>query len=161
MRIHLLSKNIKLKIQKKESDLNMVEIILISHEEVGAYLLRSAELILGDQDHVFAYSLKRGDDIEKFSNLIEKKLEELREKKILVLTDIFGGTPSNIVAANLKNHDYKCISGMNLPMLLEALELRENEKLEMDELVSECIRVGREGIQDIKKVITSQIKQED
>ena len=48
-----------------------------------------------------------------------------------------------------------------MPMLLEALELRENEKLEMDELVSECIRVGREGVQDIEKVIASQMKQED
>ncbi len=136
----------------------MVEILLISHEEVGAYLLYSAELILGSQDHAFAYSLKRGDDIEKFSKHIEVKLEELRGKKILVLTDIFGGTPSNIVAANLKNHDYKCISGMNLPMLLEALVLRENEHLEMDELVSKCIIAGKEGVQDIEKMMISQIK---
>ena len=110
----------------------MVEIFLISHEDVSVSLLRSAELILGIQNHVYTYSLKRGEDIETFGETISKKIEELKNEKILILTDMFGGTPSNIVAANLKNHDFKCISGMNLPMLLDALMLRKSEPLEIE-----------------------------
>ena len=83
-----------------------------------------------------------------------KDVEELKNEKILILTDMFGGTPSNIVAANLKNHDFKCISGMNLPMLLDALMLRESEPLEIEQLAEQCLKTGKEGIIDIEKMIS-------
>ena len=59
----------------------MVEIFLISHEDVSVSLLRSAELILGIQNHVYTYSLKRGEDIETFGETISKKIEELNKQK--------------------------------------------------------------------------------
>ena len=132
----------------------MVEIFLISHEDVSVSLLQSAELILGTQKNVYTYSLKRGEDVEAFGEKISKKIEELKTEKILILTDMFGGTPSNIVAANLKKHDFKCITGMNLPMLLDALLLRKNEPLEMEQLVEQCLKTGKEGIIDIEKMIS-------
>lgn len=132
----------------------MVEIFLISHEDVSVSLLQSAELILGTQKNVYTYSLKRGEDVEGFGEKISKKIEELKTEKILILTDMFGGTPSNIVAANLKKHDFKCITGMNLPMLLDALLLRKNEPLEMEQLVEQCLKTGKEGIIDIEKMIS-------
>ena len=67
---------------------------------------------------------------------------------------MFGGTPSNIVAANLKKHDFKCISGMNLPMLLDALMLRKSEPLEIEQLAEQCLKTGKEGIIDIEKMIS-------
>ena len=74
---------------------------------------------------------------------------------------MFGGTPSNIVAANLKNHDFKCISGMNLPMLLDALMLRESEPLEIEQLAEQCLKTGKEGIIDIEKMISEKNKEND
>lgn len=139
----------------------MVEIFLISHEDTSVSLLRSAELILGIQNHVYTYSLKRGEDIETFGETISKKIEELKNEKILILTDMFGGTPSNIVAANLKNYDFKCISGMNLPMLLDALMLRESEPLEIEQLAEQCLKTGKEGIIDIEKMISEKNKEND
>ena len=132
----------------------MVEIFLISHEDVSVSLLQSAELILGTQKNEYTYSLKRGEDVESFGEKISKKIEELKTEKILILTDMFGGTPSNIVAANLKKHDFKCITGMNLPMLLDALLLRKNDPLEMEQLVEQCLKTGKEGIIDIEKMIS-------
>ena len=82
----------------------MVEVFLISHEDVSESLLRSAELILGNQKNVYTYSLKRGEDIEIFGEKINEKIEELKNEKILILTDMFGGTPSNVIAANLKKY---------------------------------------------------------
>ena len=65
----------------------MVEIFLISHEDVSVSLLQSAELILGTQKNVYTYSLKRGEDVEAFGEKISKKIEELKTEKILILTD--------------------------------------------------------------------------
>ena len=56
----------------------MVEVFLISHEDVSESLLRSAELILGNQKNVYTYSLKRGEDIEIFGEKINEKIEELK-----------------------------------------------------------------------------------
>ena len=80
--------------------------------------------------------------------------EELKNEKILILTDMFGGTPSNVIAANLKKYDFKCISGMNLPMLLDALLLRDDDSLEIEQLAEQCLKTGKEGIIDIKKMIS-------
>lgn len=132
----------------------MVEVFLISHEDVSESLLRSAELILGNQKNVYTYSLKRGEDIEIFGEKINEKIEELKNEKILILTDMFGGTPSNVIAANLKKYDFKCISGMNLPMLLDALLLRDDDSLEIEQLAERCLKTGKEGIIDIKKMIS-------
>ena len=128
----------------------MVEVFLISHEDVSESLLRSAELILGNQKNVYTYSLKRGEEIEIFG----EKINELKNEKILILTDMFGGTPSNVIAANLKKYDFKCISGMNLPMLLDALLLRDDDSLEIEQLAEQCLKTGKEGIIDIKKMIS-------
>ena len=54
----------------------MVEIFLISHEDVSVSLLQSAELILGNQKNVYTYSLKRGEDVEAFGEKISKKIEK-------------------------------------------------------------------------------------
>ena len=132
----------------------MVEVFLISHEDVSESLLRSAELILGNQKNVYTYSLKRGEDIEIFGEKINEKIEELKNEKILILTDMFGGTPSNVIAANLKKYDFKCISGMNLPMLLDALLLRDDDSLEIEQLAEQCLKTGKEGIIKIKKMIS-------
>ena len=67
---------------------------------------------------------------------------------------MFGGTPSNVIAANLKKYDFKCISGMNLPMLLDALLLRDDDSLEIEQLAEQCLKTGKEGIIDIKKMIS-------
>lgn len=94
-------KNIKLKGIKERTRYGRG--FLISHEDVSESLLRSAELILGNQKNVYTYSLKRGEDIEIFGEKINEKIEELKNEKILILTDMFGGTPSNVIAANLKS----------------------------------------------------------
>ena len=59
-----------------------------------------------------------------------------------------------MIAANLKKYDFKCISGMNLPMLLDALLLRDDDSLEIEQLAEQCLKTGKEGIIDIKKMIS-------
>lgn len=133
----------------------MISIILVTHGELGACLLKSAELIAGKQDDVKAFSLGRGDDIQEFSKKVEQAIKELTQKsEVLVLTDLFGGSPSNIVAANLKEYNFKCLAGVNLPMLLEALSSRKRSDISVDELVKICIDTGANGIKDIVSILS-------
>ena len=70
---------------------------------------------------------------------------------VLVLADLFGGSPFNATASNMKNLKFKCLTGMNLPMLLEALISKEDGDLK--ELTVKCDEAGKEGIIKIEEII--------
>lgn len=127
----------------------MIGILVVTHGNFGKELLKSAELIIGDQENVKTLSLNRGDNIEELYSCVNKQIEQLDEGEgVLVFTDLFGGSPSNVTAANMKETYFESLSGVNLPMLIEALDLRVNNNLK--ELVSKVLKAGVDGIKDIR-----------
>ena len=128
----------------------MIGILMATHEDLGSSLLKSARLIVGEQEDVRTLSLGRGDDIQEFKEKVGQAIKELREASdVLVLTDLFGGSPSNAAACNLEQYQFRCLSGVNLPMLLEALLSRNTDHMNIDRLAEKCLDSGREGIKDI------------
>ncbi|WP_010632439.1 PTS sugar transporter subunit IIA [Sporolactobacillus vineae] len=132
----------------------MIAILLVTHGHFGAELLKSAELIAGQQEDVETISLNKEDSIQEFGDVVRQKIASLlsHRNKLLVLTDLFGGSPSNVTAANLKSMGFKCLSGVNLPMLLEALILR-NGTDDLDQLSSKVMKSGVDGIKDINQIL--------
>jgi PTS system mannose-specific IIA component len=127
----------------------MIGILVVTHGNFGKELLKSAELIIGDQENVKTLSLNRGDNIEELYSCVNKQIEQLDEGEgVLVFTDLFGGSPSNVTAANMEETYFESLSGVNLPMLIEALDLRVNNNLK--ELVNKVLKAGVGGIKDIR-----------
>ncbi len=127
----------------------MAGILIVTHGNFGLELLKSAELIIGKQENVKTLSLNHGDSVKELYDKVNKLVKRLdKGKGVLVFTDIFGGSPSNVTAANMKNFKFESISGVNLPMLIEALDSREDSNLE--ELVDKIIQSGVEGIKNIR-----------
>lgn len=134
----------------------MIGILIITHGNLGKELIRSAELILGEQKKVKAVGLFHGDDIDEFNGKISNAIKALRKEgdDILVLVDIYGGTPSNTVILNRKDEldqdklNFECITGVNLSMVLEAFSLRGAYSLE--QLKESCIKAGADGIKDVR-----------
>lgn len=130
----------------------MVGILLVTHGNFSTGLLNAAELILGKQKNVVALTLNEGDDVQLLSKEISEKITELDNGEgVLVLTDMFGGSPSNATAANMKSSEFQSLTGVNLPMLIEGLSLRDSCNL--DELTESCYRAGIEGVKNIKSLI--------
>lgn len=128
----------------------MISILLLTHENFGEAMIHSAKLIIGEFKQVEAFGLNRGDDIGHFSNTIKDKIKELDDGDgVLVFADLFGASPYNATAIASKNINchYRCISGFNFPMLLEAITLRNYEKL--DDLTQKCIEAGHSGIKEL------------
>ncbi len=77
----------------------------------------------------------------------------------MVFVDLYGGTPSNSIALNLDLNgneiNIECITGVNLPMLLEALTMRNNLKL--SELKKYCIEAGINGVKDLVSIVETNI----
>lgn len=122
---------------------------MVTHGNFGTELLKSAELIIGKQENVKTLGLNHGDNVEELCDGVCESIKELDSGDgVLVFTDLFGGSPSNVTAANMKKVYFQSVSGVNLPMLIEALDSRDN--IELEELVDRVRISGIEGIKNIR-----------
>ncbi|SFD21500.1 PTS sugar transporter subunit IIA [Clostridium uliginosum] len=133
----------------------MKGILLVTHGKFADEILKSAELIVGKQEKVLTLGLQHGDSIEVLGEKVVESIESLQsDNGVLVLVDLLGGSPYNVVALNsskISKGKVRCITGVNLPMLLEAITMREC--YELDELTEHCMEVGTTGIKELFKEI--------
>ncbi len=128
----------------------MVGIILVTHGKFSQEILKSAELILGKQENVVTLGLNHGDSIEQLKDDVRKAIDKLEKGAgVLVLTDLFGGSPTNVTAASMKEKNFECLTGLNMPMLIEAFSSRSTCSLE--ELTKKCREAGIFGIKNLSK----------
>lgn len=111
----------------------MIGIQVITHGKMGQGIIDSIEMIIGDTEKVVWNELKRGQDIEKFRDEVSETTNEvLSPDGVLVFVDMFGASPYNTSLLNSKNIDaskYKVITGVNLPLLIEAISGRSSMNL--------------------------------
>lgn len=129
----------------------MTKIMILTHGLLADGLVSSVELILGSAVHVSTLSLNHGDDVDAYKQSVESCILEAEEEHILVFTDLFGGTPNNTIAKimheNKMNRKIKCYVGVNLPMLLEAISMKD--VLAFDDLVQHIDENCKGSIFDI------------
>lgn len=104
----------------------MVGVLIITHGNLGYELIQAAELIKGRMDGVLAISVDPTKGVEELKKEISSNIKKVNKGKgVLILTDLFGGTPSNLSLSFLKEGKLEVISGVNLPMLLKLPDIRE------------------------------------
>ena len=110
----------------------MIGLMIITHGNLALELRSAMEHMIGDQNDIEIFSITPEDDIDIQKNNIEKKLKELNQGKgVIILTDVFGGTPSNLALNFLEPGVVEIISGVNLPMLIKICQLRDKDILEV------------------------------
>jgi PTS system mannose-specific IIA component len=108
----------------------MIGTLVITHGCLAEELIRAAEMIKGEQKGILAVSVdatKGLNDIKKEITSAVKKVDQ--GMGVLILTDLFGGTPSNISLSFLQDKRIEVVTGVNLPMLLKLSDLREETDL--------------------------------
>jgi mannose PTS system EIIA component len=125
----------------------MINIVVVSHGNLGSALIRAAELITGPAEGVFAVALQPDDSPEGFAHRLAATMDALAGQETLVLIDLFGGTPYNVAARHVLKANVECITGVNLPMLLELIVTREGASL--PELAASITRAGLESIRNL------------
>ena len=110
----------------------MIGLIIITNGNLALELKSAMEHMIGDQNDIEIFSITPEDDIDIQKNNIEKKLKELNQGKgVIILTDVFGGTPSNLALNFLEPGIIEIMSGVNLPMLIKICQLRDKNILEV------------------------------
>lgn len=123
-------------------------ILVITHGSFGEEIIKSAEMIIGAQENVKALSLMPGMDPADFIVDVQAVLNTMPEGS-LIMSDLFGGTPSNVSAAVASKYKVIAVAGLNLCMLIEALSLRFSMRGE--ELAEAVIQAGQLGCKNILK----------
>jgi PTS system mannose-specific IIA component len=119
--------------------------VIISHGQLATELLTAAEAVIGDIGSIRAVSIGWHDDVEAAKGEIQHAIAEVsRGAGVLLLTDMFGGTPTNIAAVFLKAGEVEIVTGVNLPMVIKLASL--NEEISLADLAREVEAQGKESI---------------
>jgi len=123
----------------------MVGLLIISHCDLGREFLKAAELILGKLDNTDSISITQTVRSEELLESISGKIEALdKGKGVLILTDMFGGTPSNLSLSFLKDQRVEVLTGVNLPMVIAVAQDRDT--LSLNELGEKAQEAGKRSI---------------
>jgi mannose PTS system EIIA component len=122
-----------------------VGILIVSHNQIGAELINTARQMMSCSPlPTKVISIEASDSPEQIRLQFDKELQGLDQGNgILILTDMFGSTPSNIACAVSDREDISIVSGLNLPMLVRVLNY---PSLSLSELEDKAITGGQEGI---------------
>ena len=108
----------------------MIGMVLVTHGRLAAEFIAALEHVVGPQKNVRAICIGPDDDMEQRRKEILAGVAEVDEGDgVVLLTDMFGGTPSNLAISVMEKAKVEVIAGVNLPMLIKLAGLRENEKL--------------------------------
>ncbi len=118
----------------------MVGVVLVTHPHLGEEFIRSAEMICGKMPGVLTVSIDTHKEVEELRRGIAEAIKKVDEGDgVLILTDMFGGTPSNMSLAFLQEGRVEVLTGLNLPMLIKLSNCREGRTLkDLAKLVKEA-----------------------
>ena len=137
----------------------MVGIVIVTHLRLGEELLAVAELIVGKLKQFEAVSINATEGVEEIREKISAAIRKVdRGKGVLILTDMFGGTPSNISLSFLEEWKIEVITGVNLPMLLK-LSTSEGEQ-DLAGLAEFIKTYGQKNINLASEILKKNLKKE-
>jgi PTS system mannose-specific IIA component len=123
----------------------MIGLVLVTHGHLAEEFIAATEHVVGHQRNVRAVSIGPDDDIEQRRRDILAAAEAVDDGSgVILLTDMFGGTPSNLAISIMDKNRIEVIAGVNLPMLIKLASVRETEALE--QAVASAQDAGRKYI---------------
>ena len=135
----------------------MIGLVLVTHGRLADELVAALEHVVGPQPNVKAVCIGPDDDMEQRRNDILASVAACDDGNgVVVLTDMFGGTPSNLAISIMDKAKVEVIAGVNLPMLIKLASVRHSEPLA--EAVASAQEAGRKYINVASKLLTQDRK---
>jgi PTS system mannose-specific IIA component len=133
----------------------MFGIIVVTHGRIGAEMLQALNHIVGPQTQALAISVAAEDDMEQCRNAIMAAIYEVNTGDgVVLLTDMFGGTPSNLALSVMPKTSSVVLAGVNLPVLVKLAAVRQT--MPLLEAVREAETAGRKYIQLVTENLAQQ-----
>lgn len=132
----------------------MIGGVIVSHGKLAEEILNALTIIIGEAVNIEAISIGWYDDVEESKKKINKSLKNVDQKNgVVIFTDMFGGTASNLSFSFLKNDKVEIITGVNLPMLIKFVSLQRSNNLK--EVVKKVVEQGKKNIHIASVLLSS------
>jgi PTS system mannose-specific IIA component len=119
--------------------------VIVSHGQVAVELLAAAETVVGELENIEAVSIGWHDDVDVAKDAIAKAIKNVSQGSgVIVLTDMFGGTPTNIAAMFIQENEVELVTGVNLPMVVKLAT--HNRETTLNEFAREIEEQGKQSI---------------
>ena len=123
----------------------MIGLILVSHRQLAEEMKAVMEHVVGPQENVETVSIFPTDDMERRRVELQEKIAKVDSGDgVIILTDLFGGTPSNLAISMMTQNNIEVLAGMNLPMLIKLAQVRSSQNLQ--EATSSAQEAGKKYI---------------
>ena len=127
--------------------------VIVTHGHLAGELLAAAEMIVGPISHIAAVSIGWHDDVDTARGEVERAIKSVSQGAgVLLMTDMFGGTPTNIASMFLEDGAIEVITGINLPMIIKLAA--QQEHVTLAEVGRHLCDVGRQGIYVASDLLT-------
>jgi len=135
----------------------MIGGIIVCHGHMAEELLNALTIILGEASNIEAISIGWYDDVEDSKKKINVSLKRVDQKSgVVIFTDMFGGTPSNLSFSFLKDNQVEVITGVNLPMLIKFVSLQRNNNLK--DVAKKVVVQGKKNIHLVSSLLSAKAK---
>ena len=119
--------------------------VIVTHGQLASELLAAAEMIIGPISHIAAVSIGWHDDVDAARDEVQRAITRVSQGGgVLLLTDMFGGTPTNIASMFLEEGVIEVVTGVNLPMVIKLATSTADDSL--PEIARKICDQGRQGI---------------
>lgn len=130
----------------------MIGLVIVTHGGLADEFRSALEHVVGPQQHVETISIGPDDDMEQRRNDILRAMEQVETGAgVVLLTDMFGGTPSNLAISVMDNPNVEVIAGINLPMLIKLASIRG--EVEISDAIAQAQDAGRKYISVASQVL--------
>ena len=136
----------------------MVGMLVITHQRLAEEFIATAELIVGKLENCVGLSLDPHLPVDDLRKQIDEAMDRVNDGDgVIVLTDMFGGTPSNLSLSFLNQEGIEVVTGVNLPMILRLAQSRQDHKV--DELSRVIKDYGRRSISLASEILDQEVKE--
>lgn len=132
----------------------MIGLVLVTHGRLAEEFAAALEHVVGPQDQIAAISIGPEDDMELRRQDVHEKIDQVNEGDgVILLTDMFGGTPSNLAMSFLEKPNVEVIAGINLPMLIKLASVRDS--MTLPDAATAAMESGRKYISIASSLLTA------
>ena len=136
----------------ENSEHKIIGLVLVTHGNLALEFISAMQHVVGKQENIEAVCIGPEDDMEMRRSEILKKVEDVNAGNgVVVLTDMFGGTPSNLAISIMDRAPVEIIAGVNLPMLIKIASLRKEKSLK--ETVAGAQEAGKKYINIASQIL--------
>lgn len=119
--------------------------VIVSHGRLANELLAAAETVVGELNHIASVSIGWHDDVETAKDEIARAIKKVSQGNgVLLMTDMFGGTPTNISAMFIADGEVEIVTGVNLPMVIKLAS--QNREMTLPEMAKQVEAQGKQSI---------------